>query len=167
MKFFAGGSGEDLFRQAGRCRDAFGTHRPHQDVELGWEGRKEPVIRADFFVQEHRRLATAIKPAGKFTVCDERQQLLRCPQGYGRSAGARTLQADLAQMQIFRSEIGIGRIVFIEAAYRWIAKKYAAAAIRLKPMLVRIDHDGIGLRHASESTRCLLAERGDSSKYPP
>src|ERR1700677_3924638 len=64
-------------------------------------------------------------------------------------------------MQIMRSEIGVGRIMFIKAAYGRIAKKDAAAAIRLQPMLVRIHHDGVGLGHAVKGARCLLAKCGD------
>ena len=161
MKIVARGGGEDLLRQAGRCLDGGGAHRPHQNVELGWEGRKETPIGADFLMQEHGGLATTTQPICKLTVCDEREQLLGCPQGYGGSAGARTLQADLAQMQIMRSEIGVGRIMFIKAAYSRITKKDAAAAIRLQPMLVRINHDGVGLGHAVKGARCLLAKGGD------
>src|SRR5271154_309018 len=64
-------------------------------------------------------------------------------------------------MQIIRSEIGVGRIMFIEAAYGGIAKKDAATAIRLQPMLVRVDQNGVGLRHAGKGTRGLVAECRD------
>ena len=94
------------------------------------------------------RRARTTEPGRKFSTAHQRQQPLRRPQRDGGCARPGAFQADLAQVQIFRREIGVGRIVFVECADAGIAEQDAAAAVGLKTVLVRIDHDGIGLRDA-------------------
>ncbi len=44
-----------------------------------------------------------------------------------------------------RREVGVRRIVLVEPPHRRVAEQHAPAAVRLQPVLVRIDHDGVGL----------------------
>ncbi len=71
--------------------------------------------------------------------------LLRGPQRHRRGPGAGTLQADLAKMQLIGSEVGVRRVVLVEAAHGGVAEEHAAASVRLQPVLVRVDDDRVGL----------------------
>ena len=58
--------------------------------------------------------------------------------------GERLLLAGV-EVQLLRSEVGVGRIVPVEAPHRRVAKQNAAAAVGLEPVLVRIDDNRVGL----------------------
>ena len=57
--------------------------------------------------------------------------------------------------------------MFVKAAYARFAKKDAATTIGLQPVLVRIDHDGVGLRKAGKRACRLFARFESRMKYPP
>ena len=75
---------------------------------------------------------------------------MRGPECNCRGAGAGALKADLSQMQLFRREVGVGRVVLVEATDRRIPKEDAAASIGLQAVLVRIDDDGVGFADCSK-----------------
>ena len=49
-------------------------------------------------------------------------------------------------MQLARREVGIRRIVLVEAANGRVAEENASTPIRLQAVLMRIDNDGVSLR---------------------
>ena len=89
----------------------------------------------------------------------KRQQPLRGPQGHRRCPGPGTLQADLAKVQLLGSEVGVRRVVLVEAAHAGVAKEHAAAAVGLQPVLVRIDDDRVGLIDHREGPPRRLVQR--------
>ena len=108
----------------------------------------------------HCCVARGFEHGGEFPSPYQRQQALRGPERYGGSAGARTFQADFAEMKIRRSEIGVGRIVFVDCADLRIAKQHAAAAVGLQAVLVRINDDGIGAANQVEAGARFHGEIG-------
>ena len=73
------------------------------------------------------------------------EELLGGPEGDCGRSGPGTLQTDLAKMELGRAEIGVRRVVFIEAPDRRIMEEHAAAAIGLQAMLMRVDHERVDL----------------------
>src|SRR5262249_31754101 len=73
----------------------------------------------------------------------ERETLQRGPERGGGSACARTLEADLTEMQVGRGEIGVRRIMDVETTNRCVPKEHGTATVRLKPVFVRINHDAV------------------------
>src|SRR6266545_8330355 len=142
MQLALSGLGKNALRERGRVADPLGTWGPHDDVELRRRAGHEPPVSTHALVEIQCGRPTARQPLREFAVWNEWKQPLRCPERHGRSAWARTLERDLPEMHVGRGEIGVRRVVAIESAHRWIAEQDAAAAIRLQPMLVRIDHDG-------------------------
>src|SRR4051812_24692721 len=61
-------------------------------------------------------------------------------------------------MEFRRTEVGVGRIMFVQTADAGIAKKNAAAAVGLQAVLVRIDDDGIGFGNFCEGLRGVRCE---------
>ena len=92
-----------------------------------------------------RRLAPGLEPPRELAAALERQEPHRGPQRHRGRAGARAFERDLAQVQLVRREVGVGRIVAVEAPDGGIAKEHAAAAVGLQPVLVRVDDDGVGV----------------------
>src|SRR5439155_17379462 len=60
--------------------------------------------------------------------------------------GPAALQRDLAEVQFVRGEVRVRRVVPVEAAHRGVAEEYRPAAVRLQPVLVRVDHDRVAVR---------------------
>ena len=48
--------------------------------------------------------------------------------------------------------------MFVQPSDARIAKQYAAAAIRLQPVFVRIDHNGVCISHSLERVPSLLSQ---------
>src|SRR5690242_27695 len=61
-------------------------------------------------------------------------------------------------MQVIRREISVRRIVAIKRADPGIAEQHTATTVRLEAMLVRIDHDRIGVARRIVSSACFRAE---------
>ena len=61
-------------------------------------------------------------------------------------------------MKVLRGEVGVGRVVFVEAADGGIAEEDTATTIGLQAVLVRVDDDGVGVRDGVESSARFGAE---------
>jgi len=72
---------------------------------------------------------------GEFAIGDERKELLRGPEGDGGGSGAGALEADFAEVELVGGEVGVGRVVLVEASDGGVAKEDAAAAVGLEAML--------------------------------
>src|SRR5690606_41554092 len=66
------------------------------------------------------------------------------PEGACRRPRPRALQADLAEVEAVRGEVGVGRVVAVEPADGGVAEEDAAAAVGLEPMLVGVHDDRVG-----------------------
>src|SRR5262249_55081876 len=75
------------------------------------------------------------------------EKLLRSPKCDGGGSGAGTLQRDFSEMEILGREVGVGGVVFIEAADGGGTEEDTAAAVGLEAMFVRVDDDGVGVRN--------------------
>ena len=73
------------------------------------------------------------------------QQLLGGPERDGGGSGAGALERDLAEVEVFGGEVGVGRVVLVEAAHGGVAEEDAAAAVGLQAVLVRVDDEGVGV----------------------
>ena len=74
---------------------------------------------------------------------------------------------NLTQMQFLGREISVGGIMLIKPPHRRIAEQHASASIRLQPVLVRIDHDRIGLIHRRVGPPCRFLQRiGNQPEVP-
>ena len=94
--------------------------------------------------------AAVVQHPRELAAAHERQQALRRPERDRRGAGPRAFEADLAEVQFVRTEIGVRRIVVVVDADCRVAKQHAAAAVGLQAVLVRIDDDRIGVVEAVE-----------------
>src|SRR5205085_11981771 len=54
------------------------------------------------------------------------------------------------RVQVVRGEVGVGRVVRVDAPDVRVGEQHAAAAIRLEPVLVRVYDDRVGARHGRE-----------------
>src|SRR5690242_16728319 len=61
-------------------------------------------------------------------------------------------------MKLRRTEIGIWRIMLIEAPHAGIAKQDASAPVRLQAVFVRINYDGIGFPNTGKCALSFCAE---------
>jgi hypothetical protein len=73
------------------------------------------------------------------------EQLLCSPESDRGGAGAGALEGDFAEVEIFRGEVGVGRVVFVEAADGRVAEEDATTAVGLEAVFVRVDDDGVGV----------------------
>ena len=106
-------------------------------------------------MQFKRGPAAAGQPLRELARLGIGQQLLRGPQRDGGCARAGALQADLAQVQLVRAEIGVGRVMLVEAANSGVTEQDAAAAVGLQAMFVGVDDDGVHVREGViGGTRC-------------
>ncbi len=80
----------------------------------------------------------------------QRQHLERQPQRARRGARARALQADLAEVQLVGGEVGVGRVVHVEAPDVGVGEQHRAAAVGLQPVLVRVDDDRVARADRAE-----------------
>src|SRR5262245_20873457 len=94
-------------------------------------------------MQVQRGSPAGFQPSCKLATHNEWQKPLGRPKSNGRRSGSGTFQADLAKMQVARREVGVGRVVYVEAAHGRIAEQYAAASIGLETVFVGINHNGI------------------------
>src|SRR5579863_4824113 len=119
-------------RSAGISSGGFGQ-LPHHDVELRLASceRPEPGVAAQAAIELEGGRPALLQPLCKVTIRLKRKQPLRGPERDRGRTGPGTLQADLAQVQLLRREVGIGRIVLVEPADSGIAEEHAAAAIGL------------------------------------
>src|SRR5580704_16728147 len=147
VEIFGGGGLEDSPGLGGdfgkRGGVAFWARDEDHDVEFGFEGGDEFIASFEFLVESERGVYSLLQVLGEFAIFSERQQFLRGPEGGGCGAGARTFETDFAEVKFGGAEVGVGRIVFVEAADSRIAEENAAAAVRLETVLVRVDDDGV------------------------
>ena len=104
---------------------------------VGGAQPRRPVERRAPPGREHRAEAL---------VALQRQRLQRQPQPGGRRAGARALQADLAEVQVGLGEVRERRVVAIDALHRRIGEQHRAAPVGLQAVLVGVDDDRVALR---------------------
>ncbi len=107
-------------------------------------------IVADAAIQLQRSRASGFETRCESAFVGVRQELLGRPEGDGGGSGAGALERDLAEVKVFRGEVGVGRVVFIEAANGGIAEENRSATVGLKAVLVGIDDDRVclqGWRH--------------------
>src|SRR5271169_3037883 len=69
-------------------------------------------------------------------------------------------------MKIARSEVGVRRVVFIEAAHGWVAKQDAPTAIGLQSVFVRVDDDGVSLGNAGKGAGRLFPQVWYEAEIP-
>ena len=122
--------------------------RPRRRCPARAGRRDEPLVLFQGPVEDQCRLAARLEPSGKCTAGFKREQSHRRPECRRRGPGPRAFQRDLAQVQLGRAEVGVGRVMPVEPADGRVAEKHAAAAIRLEPVLVRVDDDRIRLTNA-------------------
>ncbi len=134
---------EHLLRACGDCPGGLAGGRPEHDVQFRRKDREEPGVRVQASKEVEGGLTAHGEVPGEGPLRHERQQFMRCPEGHGRGAGARALEADLPEVQVRRGEIGIGRVVLVMGADGGVSEQDAAAAIGLQAVFVRIDDDGI------------------------
>src|SRR5689334_11973155 len=90
-----------------------------------------------------------------------------CPECYGSSAGARALEADFAEVKLAGREVGVGRVVPVEAANSRIAEDNASATVGLQTMLMRIDDNRVCLiDDVKGSARRLIERIGNELEVP-
>ena len=136
--------------------------RPRQvgdDVELGLDVQREDVGGRQASRPVERRAAPCREHRAQALVALERQRLQRQPQPGGRRAGARALQADLAQVQLGLGEVRERRVVAIDALDRRVGEEDRAAAVGLKAVLVGVDDDRVALRDRRVRARARRAGR--------
>ena len=56
---------------------------------------------------------------GEDAAGDVGKELLGRPESYGGGAGAGALEGDLAEVEVLGGEVGVGGVVFVEAADGW------------------------------------------------
>ena len=99
--------------------------------------------------------AAVVQHPRELAAVHERQEALRRPERDRRGAGPRALEADLAEVQVAGTEIGIGRVVSVVPADGGIAEDHTAAAVGLQAVLVRVDDDRIDLGEAVIGRACF------------
>jgi hypothetical protein len=100
------------------------------------------------------------KTFGKVAAYGVGQQLLGGPERNGRGSGTGAFERNLTKVKVFRRKVGIGGVVFVEAADGGIAEENATAAIGLEAMLVRVDDDGVGVGDGVERSTGFEGEVG-------
>ncbi len=70
-------------------------------------------------------------------------------------------------MQFGGTEVGIRGVVLVEATVRGIAEQHATAAIRLQPVLVRVDHDRVDFRQLLVGKPVWRVEPGAKAEISP
>ncbi len=91
----------------------------------------------------------------------------RQPQRGGGRAGARALEADLAEVQVAGGEVGVRRVVLVQPADAGVAEQHRAAAVGLQAVLVRVDDDAVGAARSPGTTSDTSPSRASSVKNPP
>src|SRR5580658_6339175 len=94
----------------------------------------------------------------EFPSRNKRQQPLRSPECHSRGSGAGALQADFAQVEFGRGEIGIRRVVLVKTTDLRIAEENAAAAIWLQAVFMGVDDDGVSFGDASKGSSGVCVE---------
>ena len=92
-----------------------------------------------------RGVVAGFEALGEGSAGSVGEKLLGGPESYGRGSGAGALEGDFAEVEILRGEVGVGGVVFVEAADGGVAEEDAAAAVGLEAVLVRVDDDGVGV----------------------
>src|SRR3954447_27076927 len=143
MQILVGRGGEDLSRAGRHLSDGRGARSEDHDVEFGFKSGDKVIVQFKFGVEGERCFPAAFEALCELTTTLEWKQSLRSPERGCSGAGPGTFKTDFAKVQFGRAEIGVGRIVFVEAPDIRIAKENAAAAVRLQAVLVGIDDDGV------------------------
>ena len=145
MEVQTGGFVEDVLGESGGCGGGCGFRGPKYDVELGWsEGSCEVWGLGEAAVEFEGCFATGFETLGEGAARRVREKALGCPESDGRGSGAGALERDFAEVEIFGGEVGVGGVVFVEAAYGGIAEENGSAAVGLETVLVRVYDDGVG-----------------------
>ena len=166
MQVSLGGGVENPTGSRRRFARRLGPDGPHDDIQLGRERRGESLVLFERPVKNQRRLAARFEPPGKCTADFERQQPHRRPECHGRGPRPRALQRDLAQVQLGRAEVGIGRVMPIEPADGRVAEQDASATIGLEAVLVRVDDDRVRLANPVERRPGLGTEVARQGEIP-
>ena len=87
----------------------------------------------------------------------------RQPQRGGGRAGARALEADLAQMQLVGREVRVRRVVRVQAPDAGIGEQDRPAAVGLEAVLVRVDDDRVGARRSRAARRGGVVEQREEA----
>src|SRR4051812_39262381 len=108
------------------------------DVELGLDDERDAVVGTqpvgDVQRGGPRRGEVPAEPLAR-----ERQRPQGRPERRRRRAGARALQADLAEVQIAGGEVRVRRVVGVEPADARVREEDTPAAVGLQAVLVRVD----------------------------
>src|SRR5579863_6817205 len=99
-------------------------------------------------------IAAGLKATGECAPRGARKQALRGPECDGGGSGTRTFERDLAEVQVFGSEVRKRRVVFVVAPDAGIAEEDAAAAVGLEAVLVGVDDEGVGVGDGVEGGAC-------------
>ena len=139
---------EDPPRGAEASRTLRRARRADDDVELRRESRDEPRVGGDAGVERGCRVPAGGKHPRELSSASQGKPLEGRPERHGARSRPGALEADLAQMQLGRAEVGVRRVVLVQLPDRRVAEEHAAAAVGLKAMLVRIDDDRVRLSDA-------------------
>ena len=90
-------------------------------------------------VQDESRRTAVLQHPRELAAADQRQETLRRPERDSGGAGPGALEADLAEVQVLRAEVGVRRFVPVMYADRRIPEQHTAAAVWLQSVLVRVD----------------------------
>ncbi len=116
----------------------------------GCAGSEEAGSICEALVEFEGGVAAGFEALRELAAGSVGQQLLGGPERDGGGSGAGALERDFAEVEILRGEVGVGRVVFVEAADGGVAEENAAAAVGLEAVLVRVDDDGVGVRDGVE-----------------
>ena len=116
---------ENLLRKLRRLLGSGCLQLPHHDVEFrtACGKRIKACVGAETPVELKRRGASLGKATGKLTPRNRRKKLVRRPQRHGGSSGPRTLQAYFSQVKLVRGEVGVRRVVLVEAAHAGVTEE--------------------------------------------
>ena len=141
----------------GEGRGGFGAgcvDCPEDDIQLRWrDGCEEARVDGEAAVEFEGGSVAGFETLGEGCVTGVGEELLGGPECYRRGPGARTFEGDLAEVEVFRGEVSVGRVVFVEAADSRVAKEDAAAAVGLEAVLMGVDDDGVGVGNGIEGGR--------------
>src|SRR5258708_6951340 len=129
-----------------------------KNVELWFKGGRKYTTSLDGVPEFQRGISSFLEALCEFAAADQRQEVLRRPQSRRRCSGSRAFQTDFAEMQRSRAEVGVGRSVFVQAAYRRIAEQHTTTAVRLQTMFVWINDNRIRFAEPGKTAPRVLCQ---------
>ena len=118
-------------------------------------------------MKTQRALAAGVESLGERSPRLGGQKSLGRPEGHGRGSGARALKRNLAEVKLVRAEVGVRRIVPVESPDRRVPEQHTATAVRLQPVLVRINDHGIGVSDPGKRPPRLGAQVARQGEISP